>query len=304
MSEPFASAHAPLVTVVIAAYNAERFLRQAVGSALRQTWPAIEVIVVDDGSSDATPALLEPYRKLPDFRYLRQDNAGQAAARNHGARVARGEYLAFLDADDWWADEKIALQMAVMQRDPGTGAVYSRMAWVDEDGRLIGEPEDRLYRGRISGPLFVKNFVGVSTVLVRRGLFELAGGFDESLRKCEDYDLWLRLSTRCRFDFVDRPLLYYRKWPGQMSQDVTDQYRTGQRVMARFLREQPGYVDRRSRNTGWAHLYVGLGMCAWHSERRVMAGMRWFARALRHRPTYLPGWRALAYVAWRSSRRP
>lgn len=289
----------PLVSVVIATYNMARYLPQALRSVLLQTYPNLEIIVVDDGSTDATPVVIEPFRSSPAVRYIRQANAGQAAAKNHGVREARGEYIAFLDADDFWVDDKLAAQVPLLQRSPDVGVVYSRLHYVDANGTRVGVSDNELFRGDVSGALFVRNFIGFGTAVARRACFECLGGFDESLTMGIDYDLWLRFSTRYRFDYVDRPLLCYRRWPGQMSNDTSGRYRNGMLIMERFLREHPGRIGRRAEREGWAHTYVGLGFCVWEAERRPTAAMAMFVRALRHKLTYLPAWRALFFAASR-----
>lgn len=293
----------PLVSVVIASYNMAHFLPQAVGSVLRQTYPNVELIVVDDGSTDPTRSAMAPFLAQPNVRYVRQSNAGQAAAKNRGVREARGEYIAFLDADDFWADDKLAAQVPLLQRSPAVGVVYARIRYIDEQGKPDGECEDELFRGHVSGALFVSNFVGFGTALVKRECFERLGGFDESLRMGIDYDLWLRFSTRYQFDYIDRPLLHYRRWPGQMSKDTSGRYRNGMLIMERFLRDHPGHVAPGRQREGWAHTYVGLGFCAWEVERNPMAGISLFARALRCKFNYLPAWRALAFAALQMGRR-
>lgn len=127
---------APLVSVVIPAYNAAAFLRQTLDSVLTQTYHYLEVIVVDDGSTDDTARILDEYRGR--LRVLQQRNAGQAAARNHGAQRAGGDLLAFLDSDDLWDREKIARQVEMLIRFPGAAATYCDHRTIDANGHLLG----------------------------------------------------------------------------------------------------------------------------------------------------------------------
>ena len=282
-----------LVSVVIASYDMAAYLPLAVRSALAQTYPNVEVLVIDDGSNDDTAAAIAPLQADARVRYYRQANAGQAVAKNRGVRLARGEYMAFLDADDFWAPDKLALQMPLFGR-PEVGVVYSRLWYVDEAGRVLRASSNALFRGRVSAPLFIRNFIGFGTSIVRKACFEQTGGFNETIGMGIDYDLWLRLSTRWAFDYIDRPLLYYRTWPGQMSHDVTRRYLNGIETMRRFLREHPGAVDQATQAEGWAHTYVGFGHCVREAAQpRAGAGLGWFLRALRHKATYLPAWRGL-----------
>ncbi len=185
--------HGPLVSVVIPAHNAVGTIGRALRSVAAQDYPAVEVIVVDDGSWDET--LFAAVEASPDVRWIRQPNAGVSAARNTGIREARGEYIAFLDADDEWTDPgKTALQAEILQRDPEVGLVFSRMEDVDTDGRTRGVkpagPIGRDFRGLLEEG----GHLPTSTVMVRRRCFETAGLFDERLRVYEDFDMWIRIA--------------------------------------------------------------------------------------------------------------
>jgi glycosyltransferase involved in cell wall biosynthesis len=158
----------PVVSVVIATYNMARYLPLAVKSALGQTYKSIEVLVVDDGSTDDTAGAIAPFLADHRVRYCIQENKGQAAAKNHGVQKSRGEYIAFLDADDMWAPEKLELQIPVLSRSKNLGVVYSRFAYIDENGEERGLVDGELFRGRISGPLLIRNFIGFGTSVVKR----------------------------------------------------------------------------------------------------------------------------------------
>lgn len=198
---------APLVSVVIPTYNRSRLVLEAADSVLAQSYRPLELIVVDDGSTDATGAALAG---RPEARTLRQAHSGMPGqVRNAGARLARGEFLAFLDSDDLWLPQKLALQVAAAA---ATGAVIShtRERWL-RGGRVISQ---RAQRHRRRGDLFLdslrKCVIGPSTVLLRRAAFEQAGGFREDLEIAEDYELWLRLTARYRVGYVMRELVIKR----------------------------------------------------------------------------------------------
>jgi glycosyltransferase involved in cell wall biosynthesis len=169
----------PLVSVIIPAYNPSAALREAVESALGQTHPSVEVIVVDDGSTADTSWVPAAYGGR--IRYVRKANGGPASARNAGLALARGTYVAFLDADDVWEPGKLAAQVEAMERHPAAGLAYGPVLRIDGQGRPQGvrrSPQAR--SGLIAGELFMKNFVPTSTVMVRRACFEAAGRFDEA----------------------------------------------------------------------------------------------------------------------------
>ena len=199
------------MSVVIPTYNRAQLVREAVASVLAQTYRPVEVIVIDDGSTDATDQVLAPHDWL---RLVRQEHTGMPGqARNAGARLARGAYLAFLDSDDLWLPQKLELQVAAAT----TGAEvvhHTRERW-QRAGRVVSQ---RAQHHRWSGDLFAdslrKCVIGPSTVLLRRTVFEAAGGFREDLQVAEDYELWLRLTARHRVGYLDRELVIKRAGHG------------------------------------------------------------------------------------------
>ena len=194
------------VSVVIPAYNAEAFIRSAIESALSQTLPVHEVLVIDDGSQDQTPQIVASYGK--QVRLISQPNGGPSSARNHGAQVATGEYIAFLDADDRWSADKLERQAAAMQERPEAVLCYTSLLMLLPDGSEkveIACPEDRVAEVlRIYNPNITP-----SAVLVRRDLLVASGGFDVTRQGCEDWELWFRLSRTGPFCVVPEPLTLY-----------------------------------------------------------------------------------------------
>jgi glycosyltransferase involved in cell wall biosynthesis len=200
----------PGVSVVIPTHNRAEFLRRAIGTVLQQTFQDFELIVVDDASRDHTQEVVASF---PDerIRRIRHDHAkGGAAARNAGIRAARADWIAFLDDDDEWFPEKLAKQMEVVRGAPDVGCVYTGYAVVERaTGKITGHIVPTR-RGDLSEMLLVENCLGgTSSVLVRRDCLEKAGLFDERLPSFQDYDLWIRLSRHCRFDYLQEPLLTY-----------------------------------------------------------------------------------------------
>lgn len=284
----------PLVSVVIATYNMAAYLPLAVRSVLDQTYENIEVLVVDDGSTDCTCEAMKPFLDHPRVHYLYQENGGQAIAKNHGVRTAKGDFIAFLDADDIWYPEKLEIQIPLFSRSENTGIVYSRLCYIDKNGEERGISDNELFRGRVSGSLLVRNFIGFGTSVVRKECFERLGVFDESLNMGIDYDLWLRFSTQYEFDYVDRPLLYYRVWSGQMSNNCKRRYLNGIEIMKNFLQAFPGVVNKSTENQAWAHTYVGFGQCLRQIDNRITTELKMYFLALRCKPSYFPAWTAIA----------
>ncbi len=285
-------ADAPLVSVVTATFNMAQYLPQTIESILSQTHARIEAVVVDDGSTDDTAAVLERYARDPRVRVFRQQNAGQTVAKNRGISEARGEIIGFCDADDIWVADKLERQLPLF-RDPGVGVVYGGFDVIDENGTYLRTPRFPHPTGRITGRLLADNFVHFPTSLVRREVIESAGGFDESLSMAIDYDLWLRISVDHDFAYAPGVLVHYRVWSGQMSRRKAERFDNAFRMMRTFLADHPDSVSAAERRAAWAHTYVSRGM--WHAAegRRREAWSDIFA-AGRLRPWDLRLWRAAA----------
>jgi glycosyltransferase involved in cell wall biosynthesis len=203
----------PLVSVVIPAYNAAAYIGATLRSVFAQTFQQFEILVVNDGSSD-TPALeraLQPY--LSRIRYMKQENRGPSAARNVAIREAQGKYVAFLDSDDLWHPDHLANQVATLENDPSLGLVYSNGLHIVED-RPVSVTFDRTVQSEpvtFEALLREDCTVGTSsTVAVRQAILE-AGLFDEGFRRCEDFDLWLRMAHNgVRMTFTRTVQIYHR----------------------------------------------------------------------------------------------
>ncbi|MGH7787058.1 MAG: glycosyltransferase family 2 protein [Candidatus Binatia bacterium] len=198
----------PEVSVIIPTHDRRTLVCEAVASVLAQRDCAPEVIVVDDGSSDDTATALQHFGDR--IRVLRQPMRGVSAARNSGARKARGAWLAFLDSDDLWEPTKLARQLAFHRARPGLLASQTAEVWVRNGVRVNQCLHHAKPDGDIFAPSVARCVVGASTVMLQRALFVSLGGFDESLPVCEDYDLWLRLGHRVAVGLLDEPLVIKR----------------------------------------------------------------------------------------------
>ena len=282
-----------LVSVVIATYNMGHYLVQAVQSVLSQSYPNVEVQIVDDGSTDDTANLVRQWRNDPRVRVHAQSNAGQARAKNTGVSLSRGRFVAFLDADDLWLPGKLARQMELFRGRPELGVVYSDYQCMDGEGRPLAKGVTPMRRGWVSGALLIENFVCYSAGVVRRECLERSGCFDETLGMGIDYDLWLRLSAHYQFDFVPEPTVRYRIWAGQMSKNYKKRYQSAIRIMQSFLDNNPRIVNPGVVRNAWAHTYVGRGNITLWQEANRSAALRDYARALGRVPWYWPAWRAM-----------
>jgi glycosyltransferase involved in cell wall biosynthesis len=277
----------PTVSVITATYNYGRFLAGALDSVLRQTFQDFEVVVVDDGSTDDTPAVVRRYLADPRVSYQRTDHVGQPAAKNAGIRLARAPLLAFLDADDLWLPGKLERQVALFRRRPRLGVAYTRRLLMDEDGYDLEYPQPPLFRGRVLAELVRGNFVCFSSCMVRRRVLDRVGVFDEALPLAIDYDLWLRIARRYAFDYVDAPLVRYRVGHASLSQRRVERLRTEVRILKRHAAALPPCLVRAK----LANIYSDVALFL-REESRPRA-LPWYARALAAQPWHGPAWLGL-----------
>jgi glycosyltransferase involved in cell wall biosynthesis len=291
----------PLVSIVMAAYNSAPYMPEAIRSVAGQTYPHWELHIINDGSKDNTAEVVKPFLNDPRIIYHEQRNKGQASARNCGLRAAKGEFIAFLDADDKWSLDKLENQLPVFTAHPEAGLVHTNVMLIKESGEPLGSPQRSYPQGWISSDLLIENCVNGMASILRRECLDEVGIFDESLSMAEDYDLWLRISARYQILFLDEVTYFYRQWAGQISHRYEEDIRNAIRIMEKFLREHPGVVPDEVVNTAWAHTYVGRGYSRFAVDRRWSAAMRDHLHALGFRPTYLPAWKAIVkLLMWRS----
>lgn len=198
----------PTVSVVIATYNRADLCVRAVESALAQTYPHIEIIVVDDGSEDGTSERLRA-RFGDAITLICQENRGVSAARNAGVAAGSGEFIALLDSDDYWLPEKTEEQVRFLETHPDFGMVLCNLSNFHADGRELGESNRRNalpYDGRVLDHVLLSPALVPSSVLVRRSIYEAIGGFDETLPTAEDLDFHLQVAARTSIALIERPL--------------------------------------------------------------------------------------------------
>lgn len=210
---------AALVSVVIPAYNAATFLRETVDSVLGQTYPRVECVVVDDGSTDETAEVVSGYGDR--VRYVRQDNQGVSSARNNGIRRVSGSLVAFLDSDDIWLPRKLEWQAPLLS-EHRLHLVYGGLHLIDEDGFFIGKMEPAAGSDALRNTLVLEKpfMTGIgSTGIVPLDAINAIGGFDERLSVSADFDLACRLAMRGPVDAVPKPVVLYRQHNRQMHLD-------------------------------------------------------------------------------------
>lgn len=205
----------PTVSVVIPIYNRAWALKGAIDSVLAQDFHDFEIVVVDDGSTDNTPEILESYQQIC---VVTQDHRGVSAARNAGIARAAGHLITFLDSDDLWLPGKLSAQVAFFNTHPDALVCQTEEVWIKKGIRVNPKKRHKKYSGMIFERCLELCIVSPSAVMMRRFLFDEIGGFDETLPVCEDYDLWLRVACRFPIYLIDAPLVIKRGGhPDQLS---------------------------------------------------------------------------------------
>jgi glycosyltransferase involved in cell wall biosynthesis len=231
----------PTISVIIPTFNSAALVTAAVDSALAQTAPATEILVIDDGSTDNTRERLSLYGNR--IRYLHQPNRGVAAARNLGLKEATGEFIAFLDADDVWHPRKLERQIAAIAANPDISLLATTTSnWPNDSP--VDPPAARAVHRMTWQKLAVKNHLVTSSIIVRRAALAQVGDFDTALHGPEDHDLWLRIAETAAVAILDAPLTGYRDTPGSLSRQPQTM-RAGMRQILRKLDQRGVWGDQR-----------------------------------------------------------
>ena len=204
------------VSIIIPTYNRRDFITIALDSALAQTYKNYEIVIIDDGSSDDTKEALKPYQD--SIRYFYHDNKGIAPTRNRGIREAKGDYIAFLDSDDYWLPAKLERQVECFSKNSHYGMVATRCSCTTPEGKFLKKNRPGK-SGWVLTDLFKASFIRTSSAIIRKECFDKVGLFDESLPECEEYDLWLRIAKHYPIGFINDVLTVYTDNPKGVSTD-------------------------------------------------------------------------------------
>ena len=207
------------ISVVIPSYNRKDFLKRSIDSAINQTKKPLEIIVVDDGSTDGTETMI---KSDYDFvKFIKQKNKGVSAARNIGIEVSIGEWICFLDSDDEWKKDKLEKQINAMKSNPGYKFFHSNEIWIKNGLRINQKKKHKKYGGDIFDKCLDMCRISPSSVMINKTVFDEVGNFNEDLVVCEDYELWLRICDKYRVFFIDEPLIIkYGGHQGQLSYSI------------------------------------------------------------------------------------
>ena len=233
----------PKVSVIIPTYNRARFVLKAIQSVLDQTFNDFEIIVVDDGSTDNTRNLLTNFGKK--IRYFYKNNAGVASARNFGIQQSCAKYIAFLDSDDMWLPERLGKGVKILDSNKDTSLVFSDIYRVKNGQRMKQSYFDLYspYKGFVFENLYLQDFIPTSSVVLKEECFKKTGLFDEDLPSCEDYDMWLRISTSFRVKYINEPLVLFMYHSKNLSSDIVKGLQQQKKVLEKVNNLYPLLVN-------------------------------------------------------------
>lgn len=290
----------PKVSVIIPTYNHARYLPDAIESVLGQSFADWEAIVVDDGSRDDTSEVMGRFGDSR-LRYVWQENRGLSGARNTGITRARGEHIALLDADDIWEPAFLERSVALLERSPDIGATYCGFRYMDAAGNLLPQSVMKMVSAdRFRNELLLGNWLSPGTVLVRASLYRTAGPFDEALRACEDFDMWLRMSVDHSFAGFPDVLLRYRRVGDNMSDDVDRMAKALFSVLQKHLGslEEPVATWTELKRNAVSTIF-NMRVQGYLAQGRTAESAESFLWLLQHRPNFassLDLWYSLACV--------
>lgn len=276
----------PLISVVIPVYNGEKTIQETIESVTNQTFRDFELIVIDDGSQDST---LNIVKRIPDSRLkvFSFPNAGLAASRNRGIKLACGDYISFIDADDLWTPDKLEAQLQALQTHPQAAVAYSWTDCIDESGQFSRRGNHITIQGNVYAQLLLTDFIeNGSNLLIRSQAFEMVGYFDESLPAAEDWDMWLRLAANYEFVVVPSPQVLYRLSATSMSANVVRQEAACLRVIEQAFAQAPDSLQQ-LKKPSLANLYKYLTFKVLEGHPEPQAGqiaMVFLRKLLRYEP--------------------
>lgn len=287
----------PLVSVLIPAYNAEATLAETVRSALASTYESIEVVIVDDGSTDSTRSIAKKLAEDRRVRLVTQKNRGLPGALNAGVAAASGEFVARLDADDLWHPTKLSRQVALALSDGAPGFIYTFYRYLSEDGRVLFDGPPQRFPARALRRSVYETLIGTgSSMLMRKRMLEDLGGFDETYQNSEDVLFQVKAAASHRIGFVPQYLVGYRLRSKSLSQNADAMREVWSRLRGQMIEEYPQVPPRAH---DWAHARRSMSMAEGYARNgRFGAALNLLSSSMRSDPLW-----TLAFLAYRGGRR-
>lgn len=263
----------PIISVIIPVYNGAKTIKETIKSVLQQTYQDFEIIVINDGSQDETLAIINSIHN-PKIKVFSYPNAGLSASRNRGFARACGKFIAFLDADDLWSEDKLAAQLAALQQNHQAAVAYSWTDHIDEDGKFLRPASYTSCNGNVYQRILVGNFLACgSNALISAQALTQVGGFDESLNSAEDWDMWLRLAPLYEFVVVPRPQVLYRISSYSMSANIFKMESASLQVIEKAYNQAPESLQYLKQET-LGFLYKFLMSKALQDNVRQQRGLK------------------------------
>ena len=270
------------VTIIMPAFNSAKYIGPAIQSAIDQTFTDWELLIFNDGSTDNTDEVVEPFLSDLRIRYIKQENLGQPKTRNKGVRMAKGNLIALLDADDIWKPAKLEKQVAIFDKYPDVGVCGTAMELIRPTGEVFGVSERKEFYGRVVPGLVTGELaVAMSASVTRREVYDKIGFFDEGfLPFSMDYDFWLRASLEYMFYNLEEKLVQYRTGHPSISQEGGEKRRNlvMNIVIPRFVNEYGG-----SKYVKWYHVWKLYSDCYFgrvSGQKRLSHKLYWLFRSL------------------------
>lgn len=274
----------PLFSIIIPTYNRALKVARAIESVLSQTFTDYDIWVIDDGSIDQTAQHLKPY--LDRIHYLFQENGGVASARNLGVQQSSGRYVAFLDSDDRWYPHKLAIISAMIQTHPEIGLFYSQCVVVDETGESLWVNKSKAAYNNTYLALLMRDFITLSSAVVRRDCLEYVGKFDTTMVPCEDWDLWLRIVIKYPIYLVPEILvLYEHSDQSKLTSNTLNWLNAHDRVIEKAFTRDPT-LKQNIRQMVLANMAYAKGRI-WLNAKEDREALRWLNQAIFLKPIFL-----------------
>ena len=288
------------ISVIIPTYNRSEYVLDAIQSVVDQKYEPVEIIVIDDGSTDDTREKLASLADAEVIRYIYQENQGRSAARNKGISLATGEYLAFLDSDDLFESDKLAKQVEFFARHPEVGLVHGGYVKFDTLDNDLGYRNASWFSGWIYPKMLLVwyTLLATPTVMVSRRVIDEVGGFDESLFIAEDLDLWRRIARKYPFGYINQSLARIRVHPGNTSRDALYTTREFERYLDKAFQDDKD-LSTRFRNRVLSRLYSNQAyiMLSGQGDELMSFARASARRAIVHDPLNVRGYTALLSTA-------
>jgi len=274
----------PTISVIIPVYNGEKTIKQTVESVLNQTFKDFELLIINDGSQDATLEIIQAINdeRIQVFSY---QNSGVSASRNRALTKAKGEFISFIDADDLWTPNKLELQFKALQDNPQAAVAYSWSDWIDESGQFLRSGGHITVNGKAYEKLLLRDFIeSGSNPLIRKQALDEVGCFEQSVTPAEDWDMWLRLAARYEFVTVEVPQILYRISPNSASFNIVKMEAGSLKVIERVFAQAPESLQDLKRETlASRYNYLTFKALEGNLDRKNgLTAARFLIQALKH----------------------